>query len=137
MLVFIVFLLIFTLTSNRWCFNSDLYWFGRGLTNQLVEIEYDEPKLHTYKDITTLGDLKEYLNGTFADFVFTHNDATPQGYNHFLGPVRVAQLRCGGARVKAHAQHTRTAEQTREEGAGAWASRGDGASGRHDLLLVR
>eukprot|EP00935_MAST-01C_sp_MAST-1C-sp1_P000206 g206.t1 len=93
MLVFIVFLLIFTLTSNRWCFNSDLYWFGRGLTNQLVEIEYDEPKLHTYKDITTLGDLKEYLNGTFADFIFTHNDATPQGYNHFLGPVRVAQLR--------------------------------------------
>lgn len=53
------------------------------------------------------------------------------------GLLRVAQLRCGGARVKAHAQHTRTAEQTREEGAGAWASRGDGASGRHDLLLVR
>jgi hypothetical protein len=30
---------------------------------------------------------------TLADFVFNQQNSTPQGYNQFLGPVRIAQLR--------------------------------------------
>ena len=106
-MIYLAFLILFTFETARGLNDSDIYRTGNNFVSQLVSVEIPQRFSHvrkTYRDITTIQDLNEWLRGPFVSAVFStktvdgHADSaslagSPLGYNKILGAVRVAQLR--------------------------------------------
>jgi len=105
--IYLAFLILFTLETARGLNDSDIYRTGNNFVSQLASVEIPQRFSHvrkTYRDIATIADLNDWLRGPFVSAVFStktvdgHADSaslagSPLGYNKILGAVRVAQLR--------------------------------------------
>jgi hypothetical protein len=89
-------MVVFGLTSSRYLFNSDIYNLGAGLARQVTNAEFHKEHLHvsrSFNDMTTTQDVKWWVLGPLSDFIYSHPNQMPFGYNVFMGPVRIGQLR--------------------------------------------
>jgi hypothetical protein len=91
LLIYVIFMVIFGLSTSRYVFSSDLFSLGAGLDKQMTGTPYQTAEY--YQDISSVEAINTWMLGPLNTFLFTHKDARPLGYNFFLGPVRVAQVR--------------------------------------------
>jgi hypothetical protein len=111
-LVYIVFLFLFTVQSTRALTEPDYYFFAANLKSQFIGVEFlpqHSPTFgKTFDDITTVEEFYNFLEGPFIYAAFSPNtfdgdsawnfkngsqDGTVSGYNKVIGAVRITQLR--------------------------------------------
>jgi hypothetical protein len=105
LVIYLVFMVVFGLTSSRYLFNGDVYNMGAGLSQQITEGDFNKEHLHvsrSFKEIKTIEDIKWWVLGPVSDFLNNNyngdgnkieSNQMPFNYNVFMGPVRISQLR--------------------------------------------
>jgi hypothetical protein len=95
--------------------NADAYWIARGITTQIIEMEFmeeDSPVFNkAFMDIATVQEFEQWLHGPMLETFFGrntfdgHSTVRPDsdlpygnggfvlGYNKIIGSVRISQLR--------------------------------------------
>jgi hypothetical protein len=111
-IIYLLFMVCFTMSSIRDLQNSDMYYFGRNLQDQFTGLEMDASHspvwAKTFTDVTTVEEFFHFLYGPVTSTAFSANTfnadssyafeggtrkATTLGYGKMLGAVRVSQLR--------------------------------------------
>jgi hypothetical protein len=111
-LIYLVFMVFFTLSSIRDLDNSNLYYFGKNLQDQFTKVEMDGAHspvwAKAFVDVTTVEEFFHFLYGPVTHTAFSANTfdadssykfeggrrkASTLGYGKVLGGVRISQLR--------------------------------------------
>jgi hypothetical protein len=107
--IYIAFILIFTLTNGKGLSSPTAFQFGDAVHNQVLRSEFldsyapNNPK--TFFDIATVGELQQWMVGPLSAFLFSTGSFdgksweggmktnTVLSHARFIGPVRISQLR--------------------------------------------
>jgi hypothetical protein len=111
-LVYILFLCLYTWYSIRYLSDPDFYYFGANIKDQLVGNELNEDHsptfAKTFNDLSSVEEVYQWLQGPMVTTVFSPNTFDGDsnwkfqdgrrlgytlGYQKFLGSVRISQLR--------------------------------------------
>jgi hypothetical protein len=111
--VYIFFMIFFTLSTTKGLTDGDFYYFGANLKEQLTGVEMRQEHSpvfdKTFTDVATVEEWYHWMQGALLHTVFTPNtfDADQGfafqngnsrrgytlGHGKFLGPIRISQLR--------------------------------------------